>query len=192
MTRCRSAGLLTLVGLMALAGLSCGGDDSGNPVSASSTNTGAPRVIAQGSLSFQAPTTESVFFAVVPVTDGSAGAWEATVDWTFATNTLWMYVANGSCTAAQFASNDCPNTSACACQFAVRSEEATPKPRVLSVANPAGTTRTLIVVNIGPREETASYVVRLTPTGTTSATDGGASGQASAISQTATGRKAIR
>jgi hypothetical protein len=75
----------------------------------------------------------------------------------------------------------------------VRSEVATPKLRVLTVTNPASTTRTLIVMNLGPREETASYIVRLTPNSTTSATDGAAAGaQTSAVSHIVTGRKSIR
>jgi hypothetical protein len=189
----RAARLLTLLGLMAVAGVSCGGD-SKNPASATLVTTApTPRTIAQGSFALAAPTEDSVFFALVPITDSSAGTWEATVDWTLATNTLWMYVANGSCTVAQFASDDCPDTAACACQFTVRSEVATPKPRVLTIPGAAGGTRTLIVVNVGPREDTSSYTVRLTPSSTTSAMDGAhASTRGIAAPNVVTARKAIR
>jgi hypothetical protein len=189
----RAAGLLILLGLTALVGVSCDGD-SKNPASPTVTTAPTPRTIAQGNFALAAPTEDSVFFAVVPITDSSAGTWEATVDWTVASNALWMYVANGSCTVAQFASDDCPDSAACPCQFAVRSEVATPKPRVLTIPGAPGGTRTLIVVNLGPREDTSSYTVRLTPGSMTSAMDGGSGVSARGIAapQVLTAPKAIR
>jgi len=78
------------------------------------------------------------------------------------------WVANGVCTAQQFARDDCPFEATCPCQFTIRSEVATPKPRVLTIPNAPGGTRTLIVVNLGPKEETATYRVMLTPGSTAS------------------------
>ena len=157
MTRMQAVLMLALLGSVA----GCGDSDSPtSPTPAAPT----PRTIAQGGFSLQAPTAEAVFFGAVVVTDPSPGNWEATVDWTFATNMVWMYVANGTCTAEQFASDACPDTPACPCQFTVRSEVATPKPRILSIPNAPGGTRTLIVLNLGPREESGTYAVRLTPT----------------------------
>jgi hypothetical protein len=157
---------------------SCGGGGSNRsssptaPTPPTASAPPAPRVIAQGGFSLGAPSNDSVFFGVVPITDAATGNWEATVDWTFPDNTLWMYVATGTCSPEQFASDACPSSAACPCQFAVRSEAATPKPRVLSIPNAPGGTRTLIILNLGPREETGTIVVRLTPTTTGTASVG--------------------
>lgn len=72
-------------------------------------------------------------------------------------------VAEGSCTVEQFALPECPFEAACPCQFVVRCETATPKPRVLSIANARSATRMLIVANLGPREESIEFRVTLTP-----------------------------
>jgi len=145
-----------------LSVVSCGGGESGgNPVS--STQVSAPRLLQQGNFSLPAPDEDGAFFAQTAITDPSAGLWEATVDWAIATNTLWMWVANGTCTVEQFARPDCPFEVTCPCQFTIRSETATPKPRVLTIPNAPGGTRTLIVLNLGPREEEATYRVMLTP-----------------------------
>jgi hypothetical protein len=89
---------------------------------------------------------------------------EATVDWTYITNELWMYVSDGVCTADQFATDACPGAG-CPCKFSVSSEAASPKPRVLRIANASAGTRTLIVWSQGPKEEAVSYQVVLTTTG---------------------------
>ena len=174
MTRFLHVATSSRLGLVCLAVCvaSCGGGDSSRPGSPTAptppvTSTPpAPRILALGGFTLGAPANDSVFFGLLPVTDPAAGNWEATVDWTFQENTLWVYVANGSCTVEQFASDACPGSASCPCQFAVRSETATPKPRVLSIANAPGGTRTLIIMNLGPREESGSLVVRLTPTTT--------------------------
>jgi hypothetical protein len=97
------------------------------------------------------------------VTDPAVGRWEATVDWTFATNTVWMWVSNGACTAEQFALPACPFDAACPCQFTIRSEVATPKPRVLTIPTAPGGMRSLFIANLGPREESGTYSITLTP-----------------------------
>ena len=139
-------------------------------------------------MNLSAPQGENVFFALASITDNATGRWEANVDWTDPANQLWMWVANGVCTTQQFARDDCPLEATCPCQFAVRSETATPKPRVLTIPNAGGGTRTLIVVNLGPKEDTATYRVTLTP--------GGSASSVAAVSATesgvSTGRKTIR
>ena len=159
------AGLLCLLGLL----VSCSGSSSGNPAAPSPPP--APRLLTSGEFTLSAPAAVGVFFTVVTGTDPAAGTWEATVDWTSATNTLWMYVSNGACTVAQF-SNECPNGAACACQFTVRSEVATPKPRVLTIPNAPGGTRSLIVANLGPGEESGNYRITLTTAQTASSEAG--------------------
>ncbi|HLG59710.1 MAG TPA: hypothetical protein VI485_30505 [Vicinamibacterales bacterium] len=143
---------------------SCGGGDNGSPTAPTPTPP-APRVIQQGNFALAAPAGGSIFFAVTTVTDSAAGRWEASVDWGSEANTLWMWVADGVCTVEQFARPECPSEATCPCRFAIRSEIATPKPRLLTIPGAAGGTRTLIVANLGPREETAQYRMTLTPGG---------------------------
>lgn len=170
--------------------VSCGGGGSSSsptPVAPS------PRLLQSGPFSLKAPQSDGAFFALTTVTDPAAGRWEATVDWTFATNTVWMWVANGVCTVEQFSKPECPFEASCPCQFTIRSETATPKPRVLTIPNAPGGTRTLIVMNLGPREESVIYSVTLTSSSVVSGEGAPPSstraGFASAVS---TGRKSVR
>jgi hypothetical protein len=149
-----------------LCATACGGDGSSGS-SPTSVSTPTPRLVQQGTFNLSGPdaATGNVYFSLATMTDASPGRWEATVDWASATNELWMWVANGACTVEQFSRDDCPFDAACPCQFAVRSETATPKPRVLSIGSAQGGARTLIVLNLGPGAETATYRVMLTPSG---------------------------
>jgi hypothetical protein len=64
---------------------------------------------------------------------------------------------------------------------------------VLSIPNATGGTRTLIVMNLGPGQETGNYTVRLTPSSTTSANDGeGPGAHAVSAGQLVMARKARR
>ena len=152
----------------------CGGDNNSNSPAAPTTVTPAPapaptpRLVQQGTMNLSAPKDDTVHFSLASITDNASGRWETTVDWTDPANELWMWVANGVCTTQQFARDDCPFEATCPCQFTIRSEVATPKPRVLTIPNAPGGTRTLIVVNLGPKEETATYRVMLTPGSTAS------------------------
>jgi hypothetical protein len=176
-TRCATVGHFTpsfraafhAIGVLCVAVLlaSCGGDSERNPTAPSAPP--APRVLVQGNFALSAPTEDAIGFAVVPVTDSSSGVWEANVDWAIDTNTLWMWVADGVCTAEQFATPECPFQSTCQCRLTVRSESATPKPRVLTIPGASGGTRTLIVANLGPRGETVQYRVTLRPSSSASA-----------------------
>jgi hypothetical protein len=100
-----------------------------------------------------------------------------------------MWVADGACSAEKFAQPECPFEAACPCQFAVRSETATPKPRVLTIPNASGGTRNLIVLNFGPGEESISYTVKLMSSGLL--TDDGAAAAGASASVAAFGRKSI-
>jgi hypothetical protein len=126
-------------------------------------------VLQQGSFALRAPIEDSIYFALAPVTESGAGLWEANVDWAINTNTVWMWVADGVCAVEQFAQPECPDDPTCPCRFAIRSETPTPKPRILTIPNASGGTRTLIVANLGPREETVQYRVTLQRTSRESA-----------------------
>jgi hypothetical protein len=158
--RVRRFGASVLAGCAAIACLvvaaGCGSDGGSSPGPSPVATT---RVVTEGSFTLGAPEEDLVYFTTVTASDTATGTWRATVDWTFATNTLWMYVANGACTAEQFAAPECPSEPSCACQFVVRSETAGPKPRVLTVQAAAGGTRTLVIMNLGPREESGTYQI---------------------------------
>jgi len=177
------AGLAAVFTTIAL--VACGGSES-NPVAPTTPAAPpAPRVIQQGTFTLRAPEDDGYFFGLATIPDGGAGRWEATVDWGSEANTLWMWVAEGACSADQFANEACPFDAACPCRFAIRSETATPKPRVLTIPSAAGGTRTLIIMNLGPREETGQY--RVTLTGANTATTVGA--QTASIAPVSTARK---
>ena len=158
------AGSIVVAPLLLVALASCGDHKS----TTGPTPT-TPRLLQQGGWALDPPGEDHAHFAVTTVTDPAAGRWEATVDWTFATNTVWMWVANGACTVEQFALPSCPFEAACPCQFTIRSEVATPKPRVLTIPNAPGGTRTLIIANLGPREESGNYNITLMSSSASSA-----------------------
>lgn len=79
-----------------------------------------------------------------------------TVDWTFADNTIHVWVARGQCTFDQFEADTC--------EYVTQSLASRPKPRVLSMPSAAPGVYTLIVANWGPRDESVSYQIVLTST----------------------------
>ncbi len=146
---------------------SCGGSAATPTVP---TPTPAPTpvrsVLTQGNFSMGAPDPDgTTYFRRVRFENAAAGALDTTVEWTYPSNTLWMYEADGECTVDQFASDACPD-GACPCKFVVVSELSSPKPRVLSIANAGPGVRTLFVWNLGPREDACSYQAVLTSSGT--------------------------
>jgi hypothetical protein len=149
-----------LISVVSLGVLVACSSDSGNV----NKSGPIPQTVAQGNFSIDAPGPDHVHFWAVNVTNSVSGSWQATVDWTYPTNELWMYVSAGICTADQFALPECPDQAACPCTFTVRSEVATPKPRVLNIAGSASGTRTVFILNWGPREDGGVYSVMLTPT----------------------------
>jgi hypothetical protein len=82
------------------------------------------------------------------------GTVDVTVDWTFAENTIYVWLAKGQCTYEQFDADTC--------QYVTQSLTSRPKPRILSMPGAAAGTYTLIVGNVGPRDEAVSYQVVLT------------------------------
>jgi hypothetical protein len=90
-----------------------------------------------------------------PFTTTMTGNLDATVDWTFATNDLDVFIARGDCTPQQFFDRQC--------NIAAFSVSDTAKPeRVQLTAAPPGL-YTLLVGNVGPQEESLSWQVVLTP-----------------------------
>jgi hypothetical protein len=162
----RVGGLAFVAAVLASLG-GCGGGENGvtTPATPAPTPTPGPvrSVVSHGNFTISAPDRNYTYFRRLIINTTATGTLDTTVDWTYPTNTLWMYMAEGECTADQFASDDCPGP-ACACKFSVESEVAAPKPRVLSVPNASQGQRTLVVWNLGPSDEACSYQAVLTTT----------------------------
>jgi hypothetical protein len=116
-------------------------------------------LVTQGNISIREPDRGTTYFYDVPFTTLFQGTIEATVDWTSASNTVWVLVSSGTCTVEQFQTPGCPLGTGCPCQFAVSSLVPTPKPRVLTVPSAPTGSRSLIIWNQGPGAESVSYQV---------------------------------
>jgi hypothetical protein len=92
--------------------------------------------------------------AFVPFTTSAQGTLDITVDWTFASNDVDLYVERGECT--------CDLALANTCQDVTGSDSTTAKPERLTVPNFSAGSYTLVVANAGPERESASYEVGLT------------------------------
>ena len=145
----------------------CGGSSSTTPTSVPApTPTPAPvsTVVAEGS---RGGLGASVLINAPPFTTTATGTLDVTVDWTFASNDVDIYLTQGTvpCTVADFNAGQC--------SFVVFSESFTAKPERLSAPNASAGPYTLYIGNRGPTEESVSYQVVLT-------TGGGASSVSSA------------
>ncbi len=129
--------------------VACGGSSPTTP-SVTATPTPAPvtDVLLQGSLTTM---DVLVLYTVGSFTTTATGRLEVTVDWTFATNNVDVYVSRGTCTLDQVNQRTCP--------FATVSESPTAKPEKLVVSSLEPGTYTLMVGNRGPAAEAGSYQV---------------------------------
>jgi len=140
----------------------CGGDKVVNPTAPTPTPTPTPaavtRVVSQGNGPIGRKTVAPVVF-----TTAAAGSVGITVDWTFATNDVDIFVTRGSepCTLGTF--NDR------SCGFIATEESVLMKPEKLTVPNLAAGTYTLYVANFGDTDESVAYQVTLTSTSASSA-----------------------
>jgi hypothetical protein len=152
-SRPRPRGVHTLAAAAALSLLSaCGSSTTSTTVTPPTTlaTPPPPSVVAQGSVAIPLDFVAGTFFA----TD-RAGTLDATVDYTFADSRMVVWIARGRCTADQFGAEQC--------DFAATSFTG-PKPRRVSVTGAAPGNYTLIIGNGGPRDESISMQVVLTPT----------------------------
>lgn len=129
-------------------------------------------LVTQGSGTLGAPEANGkTHFLVVPFTASSIGTLNVNVSWTLPSNKVWALLGGGSCTAEQFAVPACPNDPGCPCEFDRRFEpggggsvNAMPDGSTAMVFSggkqPPGTF-TLVISNLGPREEMVSYRVEV-------------------------------
>jgi hypothetical protein len=159
----------------------CGG--GGNPGSPTPTPTPVPTppppvVVLQGS----GYPLESGFVGRMNFTTTRAGALEATVDWTFATNDVDVLVTKGDCSFDQLEADQCTILG-----FAIST---TAKPEKVNIASADAGLHTIFVENTGDRDESVSFQVVLSPTATGA---GGPSASGRATRENPLGRKgAIR
>ena len=162
----RASRLCIISGILLIVAACGGGDTPTSPSRAPSTSAApAPvpppppppatvtRVLAEGSGFIPA-----LHLAAVPFSTDTTGTIAATVDWTFGTNDVDVYLTRGTdpCTIDQFNGNRCP--------FLGLADSLTAKPETLSVPNLAAGPYTVYVGNFGPTDESISIQVTLTST----------------------------
>jgi len=172
LTRCRTAllsraSLLCVVAGALLLVAACGGD---SPTPTAPTPTPAPTpapipvppppsppptpvtsVIGEGNSSLPSST-----LLYVPFNTTATGTIGVTVDWTFSTNDVDIFLVRGTnpCTIEQFNSNQCP--------FLAFSASVSAKPERLSVPNLAAGPYTVYIANFGATQESVSFQFTLT------------------------------
>jgi hypothetical protein len=88
------------------------------------------------------------------MTTTEVGTIEATVDWTYATNDVDVFLARGTCPEIEFIPE--------LCRIVASAASATAKPERLRAPNQPAATYTLIVVNCGREDESIAYQVLFT------------------------------
>jgi hypothetical protein len=149
MTKPRYRHLAACCGAVMLAGLSaCGG--GGSPSHPSSPPPPVTRVIHDDAFAVASETVVPDTFATT-----STGTLEVTLDWTFASNDVDIFIARGSepCTLATF--NDR------SCGFIASAESTTLKPEKVSIPNLAAGSYTLYVANFGSSDESVACHITL-------------------------------
>jgi len=139
--------------LLCLQFVACGGGS--NPAAPTPTPTPTPAPVTDTLLQGGVPNMEVlVLYTAGAFTTTVTGRLEVTVDWTFATDNLDVYVARGTCTVDQVNQRTC--------SLAGVSESTTAKPERITVSGLAPGTYSFMIGNRGPAVESASYQVTLT------------------------------
>ncbi len=102
-----------------------------------------------------------------PFTTPRNGTLDITVDWTFASSPIGVYVVREACTIADF--------NARTCKF-VTTSETTQKPRKISLPSFTAGTYELLIANFANVDESVSYEIGLTTGGGASSASTGRSG----------------
>jgi len=135
----------------------CGSDPGTGPSgggSPSPTPTPAPvtTVVTQGTYTGMQPR----LLGYIPFTTTATGTIEVTIDWTFASNDVDLFLVRGTnpCTVAMFNDRTCP--------FLGTAESVTAKPERVRVQNLAAGAYSFYAVNFGTSNESIAYQVTLT------------------------------
>jgi hypothetical protein len=147
---------LQLVALVVLALVlpSCGGGGSGSGGGNSVTGTsGQP---TRSTITNQGWALEPLDAALIDVeiTGSGSGSVDATVEWTFASNDVDIYVTAVTCTPEMFATERCA--------YKAKADSGTTKPERVSFGVSAGDKHRFWIVNFGPQRESGTFVATLT------------------------------
>lgn len=145
--------ILTALTLAALLGACGSGSSSGptGPILPTPSPAPVSTVISQGSGSVPSKNVGPVTF-----TTTATGTLGVTVDWTFASNDVDIFIVRGTapCTLTSFNNRTCG--------FIATSESTTQKPEKLSINNLAAGAYTLYVGNFGSSDESVAWQIVLT------------------------------
>jgi hypothetical protein len=132
--------------------LACGGSEGPTtpPATTPPTTLPAPSVVLQRSQPI-----EALYLWAWDFTTSRTGTIDITVDYTYASNVILVWVARGTCTFEQFEAEQCTYA---ATSFTGGT------PRKVSVTGATAGTYTLIVGNLGPDDDSIAFQVVLTPT----------------------------
>jgi len=137
-----------------LLAASCGSSSPTGPTP-SPTPVPVSTVIAQGSYAGL----DANDGLLIPLTTTVKGRIDASVDWTFTSNNLFVAMIQGPCSADQLSNNQC---------IFMATDVSVIKPKKLTLTNLTAGTYTLVIANAGPNAESLSYQVIFT-TGSSSA-----------------------
>ena len=112
--------------------------------------------------------------ALIPFSISSTGRLDVTVDWTFASNDVDVYLVRGACTFDQFIN--------LGCNIIAFSESGTAKPERVSSSGATAGSYFVAIGNLGPTDESVAFqVVLTTGPGVSSVTGASAAGPARAL-----------
>jgi hypothetical protein len=146
------AGILLVLTLGACdGGSNCSENPTGPGCQIQPTPTPTPRVTV---LDTGQGTLPALVALMRPLATTETGAFDATVDWTFTSNDIDVFLMRGTCTFTQFVTNQC--TVVASATGTTGKQE-----RVRAANQPAGA-YTFIVANFGPEDESIAYQVVFT------------------------------
>jgi hypothetical protein len=141
--------------LLAVALSACGDVPAGPTPAPAPTPTPSPtpippQVVAERTGFFL----EAGWIGWLPFPTSRAGSLEATVDWTYASNNLDVYLVKGECNYDQLYAGQCETLAS--------SDSPTAKPEKVRLESAPAGTYTIFVDNLGPGDESLSFQVILT------------------------------
>lgn len=147
--------LAVVLGLVTCAACGGGSNPAAAPTPTPPPTPAPPRVVTEASgFSLEQSYVLADNFAI-----GSAGTLEATIDFTYPQTDLLVWIAKGDCSFEQWANEQCTY---------VATSFAGSKPRKVSATGLTSGNYVILIWNAGPNDESLSYQVLFTATGTAS------------------------
>ena len=125
----------------------CGGSSTSTPVTTTTTTVPCVQTVVRNDTG----TIPASTFASLTFTFNATARLDVIADWTNASSPIGVYVTSGSCTLDQF--------NARSCNFVIRSEPSTVKPRKLSAPNVAPGSYALSLANFAAQDESVATQV---------------------------------